>query len=68
MKIVTKELLSPTDLMGAQALYIHKLTEIIMIDKYKNLILTTFQVVVLSFKGFNNSQEILILSFITSFY
>ena len=41
-KVITKELLGPTDLSGAQALHIHETTEVIMVRKNKNLMLAAF--------------------------
>ena len=42
LKVITKELLGPTDLSGAQALCIHELTEVIMVRKDENLMLAAF--------------------------
>ena len=52
--MVSRKLLSPTDLSGAQALCIHETTEIIVIRKDKNLMFAAFQVMALSFEYFNN--------------
>ena len=41
-KVITRELLDPLDLFRAQALYIHKLTEVIMVRKDKNLVFAAF--------------------------
>ena len=41
-KVVSRELLGPTDLTRAQALCIHELTEVIMVNKNKDLVFTTF--------------------------
>lgn len=39
LKIVAKELLGLLDLFRAQILYIHELTEVVMISKHKNFLL-----------------------------
>lgn len=44
-----------------------KLIEVIMVNKDENFIFTAFQIVVLSFKDFNDGQELLIMDFISSF-
>ena len=54
-EMVLRELLGPADLSGAQALCIHETTEIIMVCKDKNLMLTAFQVVAPSLECFNDS-------------
>ncbi len=40
----------------------HELTKFIMVSKDKNFVFVAFQIVALSLKGFNNSQELLIIS------
>ena len=55
MKMVTTEFLSLENLSKAQTLCIHKSTEVIVIDKYKNIILRLFYIVSLSLKNLNNS-------------
>ena len=40
--MVLKELLGPTDLFKAQALYIHEMMEVIVIRKDENFIFATF--------------------------
>ena len=42
LKVITRELLGPTDLSGAQALHIYESTEFIMIRKDENLMLAVF--------------------------
>ena len=37
-----RELLSLADLSEAQTLYVHEPTEVIVVDKYKNLVFATF--------------------------
>ena len=61
LKVVLRELLGLVDLTKAQVFYIHKLTEIIMISKAKNLVFAVFQVVLPSLKGLNNDQELWII-------
>lgn len=67
IKRVLRELLSLTNLSKVLALSIHKLTEVVEVSKNKNLLLRAFKVVIPSLKESNNGQELLILSFITSF-
>lgn len=55
LKVISKELLNPIKLWKAQVLYINKLSNVIIIYKSKNSMLTAFQVVFLFFKSFNNS-------------
>ena len=42
LKMVTRELFSPTDWAKAQTLYIYKLSEFIIVSKKKNLVFATF--------------------------
>ena len=42
LEVVSRKFLSPTDLSGAQALQIHETTEVIVIRKDENLMLTAF--------------------------
>lgn len=65
-KMILREFLSPANLSGSQDLNIYKLAEIIIIVKYKKFKFTVFQVVTPSFKGFNYSQQFLIISFLPS--
>ncbi len=66
LKVVSRELLGPTDLTRAQAFHIQKSTEVIMVSKDKDLLFAALQVVAPSLKGFNNSQELLIVGFVPS--
>ncbi len=50
--------------MRAQTFCIYKLMEVVVIHKDKNLVFAAFQVVMLSLKGFNNSQKILVVSLV----
>ncbi len=52
--------------MRAQAFGIDELTEVIMVSKDKDLVFAAFQVVAPSLKGFNNSQELVIVGFVPS--
>ena len=54
MEMVLRELLSPADLFGAQALYIYEMTEVIVVRKDEDLMLAAFQIVALSLECFNN--------------
>lgn len=65
-KIVLRELLSLADLAKAQTLCIYKIIKVVIVNENENFILATFQVVAPSFKGFNNSQKLLVISFISS--
>lgn len=53
-EVVLREFLSPTDLTKAQTFCIHELTEVVMVNLDKNLILAAFQVVLPCFEDFNN--------------
>lgn len=52
------------DLTKTQKFHIHESMEVVMVSKNKELVFAAFQVVALSLKGFNNGQELLIVSFI----
>ena len=65
-KVVSKEVLRPTDLTRAQAFCIHESTKVIVVSRDKDLVFAVFEVVATSFKSFNNSQELLIVSLIPS--
>ncbi len=65
-EVVSRELLDLADLTRALAFRIHELMEVIMVSKDKDLIFAALQVVALSLKGFNDSQELLIVSFVPS--
>ena len=62
-----RELLSLTDLLRAQTLYIHKTIEVIIVRKNENLMLAAFQVVVPYLKHFDNSQKLTIVNLILCF-
>ena len=64
--MVSGKFLSPADLSQTQAFGIHESTEIIMIDKHKNLISAAFQVVTPNLQSFNYGQQFLIVRFVPS--
>ncbi len=66
MKVVSRELLGLADLIRAQAFHIYKSTKVIMVSKDEDLVFTAFQIVAPSLEGFNNSQELLIVSLVPS--
>ncbi len=65
-KVVLRELLGPADLAEAQTLCIHELTEVVVISEDEDRVFAVFHVVALSLKGFNNSQELLVMGFVPS--
>lgn len=67
LEMVSGELLGPINLLRAKTFGIHKLTEVIVVNKDKNLIFVAFQVVMQSLKDFNNSQKFLIVNLVKSF-
>ena len=42
LKVVPREFLGQADLSGAQALYLHELTEVVVVGEYKHLMLRPF--------------------------
>ena len=42
LEVVARELLGPADLFGAQALHLHESSEVVVVAKYKHLILRPF--------------------------
>ena len=66
LKMVLREFLGLADLTRAQVFYIYKLTKIIIISKNEHLIFVAFQLIALSLKDFNNSQQLLIISLVLS--
>ena len=65
-KIILRELLGPADLFGAQTLHIRKTTEVIMVHKDENLMLAVFQIMTPRLKGFDNSQKLIVVGFVSS--
>ena len=55
MEMILKELSDLTDLSEAQTLCIPEIMEMVIVCKDKNLILATFEVMVLCLKDFDNS-------------
>ena len=55
-KMVPKEFLGPSDLLGTQALGIHESAEIVMVGEDENLVFAALQVLAPSLEGFNNGQ------------
>ncbi len=66
LKVVMKELLGLLNLTRAQAFYIYKLIEVVVVCKDNNLIFIAFQIVVPRLKGFNDSHELLVVNFIAN--
>lgn len=52
--MVSREFLGPANLAVAQILCIHKLTEVVIVSKDKNLIFTTLQVIGLNLESLND--------------
>lgn len=67
-KIISKKLFGLVNPTKAGVFNIHELIEIIIFDKYKNLIFLMLQIVAPSFQSFNNDQQLLVVSFILYFY
>ena len=67
LKIILKKFVSLINLSRAQIFYIYETTKVVIIYKNKYLIFITFQIVILCFKDFDNSQKFAIISFILSF-
>ena len=65
-KIITRKLLSPADLARTQALCIYESSKVIVVSKKKNLVFTTFWIMLPCFKGLNNGQKLTVRSFIWS--
>ncbi len=65
-EVELRELFGPADLKKAQAFCIYELTEVIIVSKDKDLVFAAFKVVAPSLKGFNDSQELLIVSLVPS--
>ena len=63
-EMVSRELLGPADLSGAQALRIHETTEVIVVRKDENLMLATFQIVTPCLEGFDDGQKLAVVGFI----
>ena len=68
LKMISRELLGPADLLGAQTLCIYKTMEVIMVCKDKNLMVATFQIVTTRFEDLDNSQKLAVVGLILSLY
>lgn len=66
LEVISKKLLNLLNLIKAYLFCIHKLTQIVVVNEDKNLMLIAFQISTSSFKGFNNSQKLTIISFLSS--
>ena len=66
LEVVSWQLLSPPDLSGAQAFYIHKALEVVVVYEHENFILATFQIVSPSLECFNHCQQLSIVGLISS--
>ena len=64
--MVSREVLGPPDLSGAQALRIFESTEVVTVNENEDLVFAAFHVLAPSFEGFNDSQELLIMSLVPS--
>lgn len=53
-EMLPKEFLSPSDLTRAQALRVHKPTEVVVLGEHEDFVLTTFQVELPGFGSFKN--------------
>lgn len=65
-KIVLKEFLGPSNLPATKGFGIYKLVKIVIIGGDKNPKFATLHLITPSFKGFNNIQEFLVMSFVLS--
>ena len=54
LKVISRELLGPKNLIKAIAFSIHELTELIMVNKDEDLVFATFQEVTPSLQSLNN--------------
>lgn len=64
--MVLKELLDLADLSRTWTLVIHELKNVVLVSEDKDLIFAAFQVMASSLKSFNNRQELLIVSLVSS--
>ncbi len=63
-EVVSRELLSSPNLSRAQALRIHESPEVVVVRKNEDLVFAAFWVVGPSLEGFNDSQELTVVSFV----
>lgn len=65
-EVISREFLGPADLTKAQTFCIHELTEVVVICKHKDFVLTAFKVVPPVLESLNNSPELAIMGLILS--
>ena len=63
-EMVSRELLGPADLSGAQTLRIHETTEVVVVRKDENLMLAAFQVVAPGLESLDDSQKLAVVGLI----
>lgn len=66
IEVVLREFSKQINLTKTLAFHIYELKKVIIFNEYKDLILTSFQV--LNLKKLNNIKEPLIITFITNLY
>ena len=66
--MILEKLLSPANLLKTQIFYTYKVIKVIIIYENKYFILIIFSIIMLYLKNFNNSQKLIIISFILCFY
>ena len=54
LEVVLRKFLGPADLSAAQALCLHKPTEVVVVGEYEHLMLRPFKIVPPSLDGFND--------------
>ena len=64
-KMIPREFLGPPHLPKTEAFSVYELAKIIIINKHKNFKFAALQVVAPNLKGFNDSQQFLIMSFVS---
>ena len=63
----SKKAFEPTDMTKTQAFHIYKMKKVVIITKYINFVIATFEIVLPCFESFNNSQKLTIVCFVSSF-
>lgn len=66
--MITREQLSQTNLLRAQAICIHEVMQVVLIHKYKNLIFTSFYIMIPGLESFNNYKKLVIMGLISYLY
>ena len=64
--MVFRELLSPADISGAQALCIHEVTKVVMVCEDEHFVLAAFQITMPYFENFDNSQKLAVIGLVSS--